>query len=416
MKKNYIYSLIFLLAGTISANCYAITNALKIKIASNSYSDETVIRYVTGATSGFDGSYDAWKLFSSNTAVPQIYTMIDATSSLSINAYPNLLTDQVVKVYARVGSIGTYTITVSEIGAFASNMDIIIENTACGSFQNLRTNPVYTFYVSDIAAFNSNPGKFKIHFSLPTVFAITNATKAANNGTCIISKQNIDSWSFVVKDASNGIVTSATINRDRDTLTDLAPGMYYFTSSFGTVATQQQKFIISPIISDFSFDTDTLIGLYTTVHFLNQSQNAISYLWDFGDGTSKSTEQNPSHTFSIAGDFPLKLIAQTTACADTMIKMMHVTIATGIDNQSLKENCKLFYSDNVLIVDFNNVIQQQIVLSIFSIEGREIANSKLFGASTFIIPISEQASAIYIVKVQTDETIFTKRILMGVYR
>ena len=38
-----------------------------------------------------------------------------------------------------------------------------------------------------------------------------------------------------------------------------------------------------------------------TVNFSNTSTNAISWMWDFGDGVT-STVQNPSHTYSTAGD------------------------------------------------------------------------------------------------------------------
>ena len=46
----------------------------------------------------------------------------------------------------------------------------------------------------------------------------------------------------------------------------------------------------------------------TTITFTNISQNATSYLWDFGDG-STSTQFNPAHTYASAGTYSLKLTA-----------------------------------------------------------------------------------------------------------
>ncbi len=43
-----------------------------------------------------------------------------------------------------------------------------------------------------------------------------------------------------------------------------------------------------------------------TVNFSNQSTNAISYTWDFGDG-STSTLQNPSHIYNSAGNLLCKI-------------------------------------------------------------------------------------------------------------
>ena len=45
------------------------------------------------------------------------------------------------------------------------------------------------------------------------------------------------------------------------------------------------------------------------VVFTNASQNATSYYWDFADGQS-SSEQNPKHTYSVAGSFNVKLTAK----------------------------------------------------------------------------------------------------------
>ena len=45
-----------------------------------------------------------------------------------------------------------------------------------------------------------------------------------------------------------------------------------------------------------------------TITFTNTSPNATSYEWDFGDGDS-STEENPAHSYSRAGQFTITLTA-----------------------------------------------------------------------------------------------------------
>ena len=44
------------------------------------------------------------------------------------------------------------------------------------------------------------------------------------------------------------------------------------------------------------------------ITFTNTSQNATSYNWSFGDGTL-SSEQNPTHAYSTAGNFSVQLTA-----------------------------------------------------------------------------------------------------------
>lgn len=65
-------------------------------------------------------------------------------------------------------------------------------------------------------------------------------------------------------------------------------------------------------IASFQFAVSTTNFLEVT--FTNYSQNATSYSWDFGDGTS-STEQNPTHVYTTAGDFNVILTAKNSANA-----------------------------------------------------------------------------------------------------
>jgi PKD repeat protein len=54
------------------------------------------------------------------------------------------------------------------------------------------------------------------------------------------------------------------------------------------------------------FEPDTVGCSPLLVRFRNLSENAESYSWDFGDKTF-SSEQNPSHTYNIPGNYIVKL-------------------------------------------------------------------------------------------------------------
>lgn len=49
-----------------------------------------------------------------------------------------------------------------------------------------------------------------------------------------------------------------------------------------------------------------------SITFTNQSQNATTFSWDFGDGAS-STETNPSHQYTALGKYQVKLVALNSA-------------------------------------------------------------------------------------------------------
>lgn len=68
----------------------------------------------------------------------------------------------------------------------------------------------------------------------------------------------------------------------------------------------------APVTAAFTYSFNVIEARGTdggsTILFDNNSTNAKSYLWNFGDGTT-STEENPVHTFSNYSDKTVTLTA-----------------------------------------------------------------------------------------------------------
>ena len=76
---------------------------------------------------------------------------------------------------------------------------------------------------------------------------------------------------------------------------------------------------------------DTLIRLGVgnqAVQFNNQSQNASSYSWNFGDNTT-SILPNPTKYYTQAGSYTVRLVASIPGCSDTMIKTAYIRVVSG---------------------------------------------------------------------------------------
>lgn len=61
-------------------------------------------------------------------------------------------------------------------------------------------------------------------------------------------------------------------------------------------------------IAEISADK-TEVETSESVKFSNSSQEALTYEWDFGDGSAKSTDKTPSHSWSDAGTYTVKMSA-----------------------------------------------------------------------------------------------------------
>ncbi len=95
------------------------------------------------------------------------------------------------------------------------------------------------------------------------------------------------------------------------------------TNSAGCIntLTKPNYVIVSAAVNAlFTYVPPTGCGFPQTITFTNSSTGGvgvINYLWDFGDGTT-STATNPSHTYTAAGTYTIKLTATNAAgCTNT---------------------------------------------------------------------------------------------------
>lgn len=115
---------------------------------------------------------------------------------------------------------------------------------------------------------------------------------------------------------------------------------------------------------DFSRPNDT-------VYFRDQSDStAVSWLWDFGDGTS-STQQNPGHAYSETDDFTICLtVTDAAGCQDSSCTPFSYTV--GLNKLHLQ-------SIQVYPNPFSNKLYLSIpaelgeaTISVFDLQGREV--------------------------------------------
>ncbi|MBL7825761.1 MAG: PKD domain-containing protein [Saprospiraceae bacterium] len=130
-------------------------------------------------------------------------------------------------------------------------------------------------------------------------------------------------------DQSTGIINSwlwtfaggtpATSTQQHPTATFSTPGPHQVSlliSGVGGTNALSQIITIDPLaVADFSVDMDVLEATFT-----NLSQNADTYLWEFGDG-HESSDSDPVHTYDEAGEYLVTLHA-TNHCGTVTYSMV----------------------------------------------------------------------------------------------
>lgn len=76
-------------------------------------------------------------------------------------------------------------------------------------------------------------------------------------------------------------------------------------------------------IADFSYVINTSTDF--TIDFQNLSQSTSTYIWDFGDGSDTSSEENPSHTFNAEGNYIVTLTGNGDSGSNTVSMEIKVT-------------------------------------------------------------------------------------------
>ncbi len=94
------------------------------------------------------------------------------------------------------------------------------------------------------------------------------------------------------------------------------------TNVFGCVDSITQVITVDPLpTANFSFDT---VCLNTTTTFIDNSLNAVSWTWDFGDGNT-SASQNPTHLYGLDGTYNVQLVVTNVfGCTDTIVNSIIV--------------------------------------------------------------------------------------------
>lgn len=220
-----------------------------------------------------------------------------------------------------------------------------------------------------------------------------------------------------------GSALAAQFDRPMGIAVDAANNVYVADFYNGRI----RKISIGSCNSYFSIFADsTVAGLYYGYNL--GSGTGLSYLWDFGDGTT-STQPYPSHTYASAGQYYVCLTVNNGAgCSDTYCDSSYLVFKTegGLMNQlniinpntgvlPVTKSAMKFRllpnpsSNSVTIITDETFVGSQ--LAITDVTGKIMKSQQLQTAISHL-SITDLVSGVYIVMISNGEQTSTNRLVI----
>ncbi|PLX18536.1 MAG: hypothetical protein C0599_12195 [Salinivirgaceae bacterium] len=163
-------------------------------------------------------------------------------------------------------------------------------------------------------------------------------------------------------------------------------------------------------VSDFTFTSDQL-----SVIFTNQSLNANSYLWEFGDSNT-STEENPVYIYAEPGSYEVNLIASNAECGDSSITKTVVVDVIPLNNITSDNTLDIYPnpSNGFITIRFNEIILGATKIILRNISGKIVFEKTIKSPlSKQPVDITEVPVGIYTLSIIANDKTQNRRIVIS---
>jgi hypothetical protein len=389
----------------------ALNNTISITISGNGHTDQIALRFDSAGSTSYNSNLDAWKLFSSVAAVPQLYVRTAPQEPLSIYTMPLSALDTTVDLYLHIGNPGMYNLQAQIAGNFPSGTCIQLEDKASGQCYTFEQNS-YPFQFNQAC---DSLSRFRIHFHAPPrSTALPASCFGTKNGSILIQAPGYSSWSGTLLDSSGKIVSNILSFRTTDTISKLAAGLYLINldNTYHCSLSDSLR-ILQPAALSATFllsDSLHISGTGEPVLFCNKSVNAISYKWSFGD-SAISYQVSPQHIYYKPGLYTIQLTAANGLCKATNTRILDIhDFSTGTLNQEAIAGLQLLYNGRELELR-NNGAEQPFETKISDLQGKTLLTFKGILTGTYKFSLPHAAASVYLVEVNTDQGLIRKKII-----
>ena len=382
-------------------------NVLRITIHGlDSINDEMVIHLNEAATSNFDGSYDAKKIFSNDPTNPSISSVNNA-NDLSINSLPFSGNTTSIPVRVTVGSNGMYNLSWNGMEGFPESSCFVLEDLDNGTKTAIEKDAVYYF----TATVGFKAPRFLIHVSTPLPRTVAEASCSnTQDGSITLTNPSNASTKVQLKDGSGNFIKEAVVNGTY-TFDKLATGTYqlsYPSSACGSMIQTVNVTAAKEVSANFETSSSTAFT-NEAVTFTSTVSKGNNITWDFGDGITAVGESTISHKYQSSGIYTVSMTNQKGECSSTESKVLSITEGSSTLANSMDVNMQngIFYA----VFYFNEMSSASI--SIVNALGQEVAAKQQYeGKSGRVrLQLDNAAEGVYLVTLTSGNESITKKIV-----
>jgi len=397
---------------TTNASFYRVQaqNTLELDLGYNGASDITTITFKPNATNAFDDLYDANKP-DGGQGRPTLYTTMNDNHWYGLNCVPPLTQVATIPVGLHPEATGTMSITPVGIESFDPTTYIYLEDKQTGKWQNMRDG-AYTFTTTTTDA----QDRFVLHFT-PAAEILTTDASCNSSGIISIKQPGTASWTYTVTDNGNVVISTGTLNEGNPVTVTANAGLYSLTLSDNTGYTVMKNIQVGgsqPIVAKFASSTN-IAQVQDNVTFASNTDNANTYAWDFGDGSTAAGKVT-THNYQAQGVYIVALtVTSSTGCTSMATQSITITSrsTTGVSNITGNDKVNIWSNENKVYVDFTKqgIVDAQI--DIYNVLGQLLSSEK-FGRSTIYAKELDNIEAAYlIIRVKNEGSTTTNKVFIA---
>ena len=148
----------------------------------------------------------------------------------------------------------------------------------------------------------------------------------------------------------------------------------------------------------------------STATFTNSSTNAVSYRWDFGNGTTSTVAMPPPVTYAQSGIYTVRLIAMRCNRNDTTLKTVSIGVSGISGTNATASGIQL--SPNPATTELQVFgVGIKGISSLTNVAGQSFAIAARPVSEGFVLEIAALPAGLYVVNVETKSGVAVLRFL-----